>query len=286
MKAIKSIFITSLTLMAALLQPTGAQAQLSIDIHPGESDSLDFVNESSKSHPGGWNFDIIGMNIHAGRKEETKCLRDWHVSLGISPITIGSGWGFGFTNALNAPAGMDVSMGRSFNFCLEDAIAFRVRPWRTGYLSAGIGLDLRNYKMTGDQRFVEDPDTRQITLESYPAGCVPGYSKVHTGAATFNLKYIQNLGRGFHLALGPELSVVTKRGKNHRISTVYTDADGEQKEKFRGIRTNKVGFNLVGVLSYKNLFGVYAKYSPSDVLQPNFGPQFQSLSVGLMLFGL
>lgn len=284
MKMTKTLGI--LAIIAAFLLPTAAQAQLYINFHNVKNDSVEFVEQSTKSHPGGWNFDIIGMNVHAGKKGKSTPDREGRAFLNVSPITLASGWGFGFTNALNAPAGMDVTMGRSFNFCLMDAIAFRVRPWRTGAFSVGVGLDLRNYKMLSDQRFVEDPVTKKITLESYPEGSVPGFSKVHTGAATFNLKYIQKLGRGFNLAFGPELSVVAKRGTNHRISTTYTDSQGEQKEKFKGIRTNKVGFNLVGIVNYKNVFGLYAKYSPSDVLQSNFGPQFQSLSVGLLLFGL
>ena len=278
MKAIKSIAKTALTFIAAsVLFVTPAKAQFEMKFTSVKSDSLDFVNESSKYHPGGWNFDIIGMNIKT-KKSSSSVFAPHIVLLG--------GWGFGFTNALNAPSGMDVNMGRSFNFCIEDVFAIRMHPWKTGTLSLGAGIDVRNYRMTGSQRFLEDITTKQISITDYPAGAIPNYSKIRTTDATFNLKYIQNLGRGFRLAFGPELSVIGHRGGQHKIVTQYEDATGEQKEKFKNIKTNKVGVNLVGVLNYKNLVGIYAKYSPSNVLNPAFGPEFQSLSVGMMFFGL
>ena len=276
MKTIKSIATLALT-AATLLLATPAKAQFELNFVSTKSDSLEFARESSQSHPGGWNFDIIGMNVTT-RKSSPSRFAPGFILLG--------GWGFGFNNALNAPAGMDVDMGRSFNFCIEDAIAVRMHPWKSGTLSLGVGVDIRNYRMTGDKRFVEDVATKQITVEDYPAGAIPNSSKIRTSAATFNLKYIQKLGRGFRLAFGPELSVVGHRSVQHKIVTKYDGAQGEQKEKFKNIKTNKVGFNLVGALNYKNLVGVYAKYSPTNVLNPTFGPEFQTLSVGMMFFGL
>lgn len=276
MKTIKS-FANIAFIAASMLLATPAQAQIEVNIDNEKSDSLEFVQESSQSHPGGWNFDIIGVNVHAKKSTSSKLL---------PTIALFSGWGFGFTDALNAPSGMDVNMGRSFNFCIEDMIAVRMHPWKTGTLSLGVGIDVRNYRMTGDMRFVEDVATKQIGIEGYPEGAIPNFSKIRTNSATFNLKYIQNLGRGFRLAFGPELSVIGHRSSQHKIVTKYEDAQGEQKEKYKNIKTNKVGMNLVGVLNYKNLLGVYAKYSPSKVLNPTFGPEFNTLSVGIMLMGL
>lgn len=278
MKTIKTVAVLTLTAASIMIGTIKSYAQeLTIKFNNEKSDSLEFVEQSSQNHPGGWNFDIIGVNVQTKKKTFSRLL---------PTITLLSGFGFGFTNALNAPAVMDVNMGRSFNFCIEDAIAVRMHPWKTGCLSLGIGVDLRNYRMTGNQRFVEDGTTKQITVENYPEETVPNFSKIHTRAATFNLKYIQDLGRGFRLAFGPELSVVNGRSGKHKIVTKYDNAQGEQKEKFKDIKTNKVGFNLVGVLNYKSIVGVYAKYSPSNVLNPAFGPEFNTFSTGIMLMGL
>lgn len=261
----------------SLLTATPAKAQLELNFVNEKNDSLEFARQSSLNHPGGWNFDIIGMNVTA---------KKIHAKNSSTSLILLDGWGFGFTNALNGPAGMDINMSRSFNFCIEDIIAMRLHPWRSGTFSLGVGADVRNYRMTGNQRFIEDVATKQISIGDYPTGAVPDYSKIRTSAATFNLKYIQNLGRGFRLAFGPELSVIGHRSKQHRMVSQYEDATGEHKEKFKNIKTNKVGFNLVGAINYKNLVGIYAKYSPTSVLNPSFGPEFQTLSVGMMFFGL
>lgn len=274
MKTIHSFATLALAVASMILFTNNLSAQeLTINLNTEKSDSLDFVRESSNSHPGGWNFDIIGVNVQTKKSSSSRLL---------PTITLFGGWGFGLTNALNAPEGM----GHPFNFCIEDMIALRMHPWKTGTLSLGAGIDVKNYCMTNNKRFVEDITTKQIGIEDYPEGAVPGYSKIHTCSGTFNLKYIQNLGRGFRLAFGPELSVVSHRGGKHKIENHYETTNGKQKEIFKNIKTNKVGFNLVGVINYKNLVGVYAKYSPTSVLNTTFGPEFQTLSVGIMLMGL
>lgn len=278
MKTIKSFTALAIAAASMMLLASKASAQeLALRITTEENDSLEFVNHASDSHPGGWNFDFVGLDVK---------YKHCHSNRSLPTLTFFSGWGFGVSGALNAPADVDINMGRSFNFCIEDIVAVRMHPWKTGAFSIGAGIDLKNYRMTGDKRFVENINDKQITVEDYDQGNIPNWSKIRTLSGTFNLKYIQYLGKGFRLAFGPEMYIVTKANKRHEIVTSYTNSDGDQKERFKGIKTNKVGLNLVGTLNYKNLFGVYAKYSPSSVLNPSFGPEFNSLSVGVMLFGL
>ena len=278
MKTIKSLLLPTITAIGMMLFATQSSAQgLSITSHTEKSDSLEFAEQTADSHPGGWNFDIVGLNITTNKH--------YKYNYKLPTITLFSGWGFGASNAIGGPGNMDINMGRSFHFCIEDIFAIRMHPWKTGTLSLGAGLDIRNYRMTGNKRFVEDADTKQISIEDYPEGAVPDYSKIHTNAATFNLKYIQYLGRGFRMGFGPELYVLGNGGGKHKIVTRYDDSTGGHKEKIKNIKANKVGLNLVGALTYKNLVGIYAKYSPSNVLNTAFGPECQSLSVGMMFFG-
>lgn len=269
-------YLATLALTAILMAcfTLDASAQLTITHSNSKSDSLQFARHSSKSHPGGWNFDIVGQNISRKKTSVNVSSPDW---------TFFSGFGFGFTTALNADPGVNLNMGRSFNFCIEDIVACSIRPWRTGKFSVGYGIDLHNYTLSNNLRFVEDPVTKQVSITDPTT--ITDYSRIHTlAAATFNLKYIQKLGRGFRLAVGPEISIL---GRKHDIRSCYTDENGmEQKERTKNIRTNKVGFNLVGILNYKNALGIYAKYSPTNVIEPGFGPQFHSLSVGIMVMGL
>lgn len=246
-------------------------AQCSDDNHNKSNDRI---------YPGGWNFDIVGIQVS---KPDYRPQRSKRAPSGFAFF---NGWGFGFTHAPGTPQGLKVNMGRSFNFCIEDILAYRHRVWRKGSLSVGMGIDLKNYRMTGTKRFLCDPSTQMVSYGPYPEGSTPGTSKIRTLSTTYNLKYIQMLGRGFRLAVGPEISLVRKPGKKHEIYTTYTSEQGEEKERFRNIRTNRVGLNLVGIVSYRNKLGLYVKYSPTDVLDDGFGPSFQTLTTGIMIMGL
>ena len=277
--------ITGLLAVWTVLMPANLSAGNMPEHTPTTLPSHDDDSYSiSGIYPGGWNFDIIGIEM--GAPTATKHRGKWSCKPAPSGFAFFSGWGFGFTGAPGAPKGLDGNMGRSFNFCIEDLIAYRFRVWSKGSLSVGMGIDLKNYRMTGTQRFLLDPSTQVISYGPYPEGSIPGTSKIRTFSTTYNLKYVQQLGRGFRLAVGPEISLVRKPGKKHELYTTYTDAQGEAKERFRNIRTNRVGLNLVGVVNYKNCLGLYVKYSPTDVLDSGFGPHFQTLTTGIMIMGL
>ena len=42
--------------------------------------------------------------------------------------------------------------------------------------SVGVGVDWRNYRITGDQRFVQN--NRVVTFDSYPANSNPQFSRI------------------------------------------------------------------------------------------------------------
>lgn len=243
-----------------------------------QAQEKEFMREASKLHPGGWNFDLMGVDLKSKGSKS-------HSSSSKSPyLTFFGGWGFGLTEGLGMPSGSNVNMGRSFNFCILDAVALRFKPWRTGTFSVGAGLDLRNYRITNGQRFLKGLDSH-VTIEDFPEGSIPESSKLHILSSTFSLKYSQNLGKGFRLSVGPEIALSRARNSKRTITNIYDTPLGHQKERFRDIRTNKVGFDVVGAITYKNWLGFYAKYSPSDVLADGYGPKFQTLTTGVLLMG-
>lgn len=275
------IIMSAIAFVAIMMGSLTAQAQLNITFkNPGQEDYQDYM-EASGNHPGGWNFDIIG--IRGGREYQRGSSAGKTIRL--PHIVIASGFGFGFTSTQNAPAQVDTRMGRSFNFSIQDLLAIKLPTGPRSALSVGLGIDYRNYRMTGTQRFMEDP-SKQIYVTGYQPDTVSVWSKIRTRSTTFNLKYIQRLGRShFRMSLGPELYVIPGRSRNHQIVNKYSVAGDEQKERFRNIRTNKVGLNLVANVQYRSFLGMYVKYTPTKVLDSSFGPQFSSLSVGLLLLG-
>ena len=265
--------------VCALLMETSAQAQ-TVKYTSVALAQSDFMSKLDGEHPGGWDFDIIQLI-----RPQKSC----HRSSQQGGLNTFDGFGFGFNDALSAPNGMNVNMGRSFHFTVLDLLSAETRKCKWGgRFSVGFGVDLRNYRMTGHTRFEELPD-KQVVLSDYPEGSIPNSSKMHIFCTTFNLKYIQTFARDFTFALGPELYIVRRPGNRHDIRNRYTLCDENQtnevKERFKGIRTNKVGVNLVATLNYRHAFGFYVKYSPTNVLDCNYGPSFETLSTGILIMG-
>ena len=89
----------------------------------------------------------------------------------------------GFNNAVGMPTGADIQPFKSWElwWIVTD---WTYRPWRNNhFLSMGLGLDWRNYRMTDDLRFVKD--NRSVALDTYPAGSSPSSLVSRCSASTF-----------------------------------------------------------------------------------------------------
>jgi hypothetical protein len=68
------------------------------------------------------------------------------------------------------------------------------------------------------------------------------------------------------------------------LKTRYTDENGAKHKYFnKNIHQTPVTVDFKGELNF-GVIGVYVKYSPCNVLQSQYGPKFQSLSMGIVLF--
>ena len=185
----------------------------------------------------------------------------------------------GFTTAVGAADGVNIPVGPSWEF-MWDIAQIQVRPWkeRNHYFYTGFGLDWRNYRMTDQNRFVEQPDG-QIVTTPYPQGSNPDFSRIKVLSLTVPFTYgffpfKQGLFRGFEI--GPVLNFNVYSS----IKTRY-GIDGEkQKDITKGLHRNPVTVDLMVKLQMK-YFNIYAKYSPCNVLDTAYGPKFRSVSFGV-----
>ena len=185
----------------------------------------------------------------------------------------------GFTTAVGAADGVNIPVGPSWEF-MWDIAKIQVRPWkeRNHYFYTGFGLDWRNYRMTDQNRFVEQPDG-QIVTTPYPQGSNPDFSRIKVLSLTVPFTYgffpfKQGLFRGFEI--GPVLNFNVYSS----IKTRY-GIDGEkQKDITKGLHRNPVTVDLMVKLQMK-YFNIYAKYSPCNVLDTAYGPKFRSVSFGV-----
>lgn len=225
-------------------------------IAPKESSSI--LTERA----GCWNFNLFKKRPRHHR---------W-----TSQMTMG-GFGFGFVNAVEAPADMDVKMGASYELMCDLITLRRSSPGDRHNFSIGFGLDWRNYRMTGYQRFVKEGN--DILIAPYPDGADIDFSRIKVFSLTVPLRYSYRISRH----LNADLAAILNFNTYGSIKTRYSLDGKKYKDLTKNIRQSPVSVDFMFSLRYWNV-GLYAKYSPCDVMQSDYAPKFQTFSSGLLFF--
>ena len=188
------------------------------------------------------------------------------------------GFGFGMVNAVDAPDNMEIDMGESYELMWDNILKFNyyVVPYTTS-ISMGFGMTWRNYRMTGRTRFIKEGDN--LVLGTYPENSEIKFSRLKVFSLTVPFMINQSLSRNIVLSVGPVINFNTHAS----LKTRYTLNDEKVKEKSNNIHHNRMTIDLMAKLRFRSI-GVYAKYSPSNVLNTEFGPKFRSFSTGITLF--
>ena len=211
-----------------------------------------------------WDFNIPFIN----KNSKTKKYR--------GNLCVG-GFGFGVVNAIETSEGMDMDMGASYEFSLDHLLRFNYNVLPATSVSMGFGMTWRNYRMTGRTRFIKEGD--KLVLGAYPEGSDIKFSRLKVFSLTVPFMINQSLGRKVVFSVGPVVNF-----NNHAsLKTRYTLNGEKVKEKNNNIHQNRMTVDLMAKLRFNSL-GVYAKYSPSDMLNTDFGPKFRSFSTGITLF--
>ena len=211
-----------------------------------------------------WDFNIPFIN----KNSKTKKYR--------GNLCVG-GFGFGVVNAIETSEGMDMDMGASYEFSLDHLLRFNYNVLPATSVSMGFGMTWRNYRMTGHTRFIKEGD--KLVLGAYPEGSDIKFSRLKVFSLTVPFMINQSLGRKVVFSVGPVVNFNTHAS----LKTRYTLNGEKVKEKNNNIHQNRMTVDLMAKLRFNSL-GVYAKYSPSDMLNTDFGPKFRSFSTGITLF--
>ena len=194
-----------------------------------------------------------------------------------SSNTLSAHFGIGFTAPTKADARTDFSTFKSWE------IFFTPIQWDHHFdrqmhntVSLGVGIDWKNYRMTGDTRFVKAPDGN-VTTDGYPLQVSPGFSRIKIFSITANLGYIHTFDKNFWVGFGP----VVNFNVFGSMLTEYSMYGDDIKRLDRNIRQRPITIDWMLRLG---VFGIpfYLKYSPNYVLKDG-GVKFRSLSFGLYL---
>ena len=211
-----------------------------------------------------WDFNIPFIN----KNSKTKKYR--------GNLCVG-GFGFGVVNAIETSEGMDMGMGASYECSLDHLLRFNYNVLPATSVSMGFGMTWRNYRMTGRTRFIKEGD--KLVLGAYPEGSDIKFSRLKVFSLAVPFMINQSLGRKVVFSVGPVVNFNTHAS----LKTRYTLNGEKVKEKNNNIHQNRMTVDLMAKLRFNSL-GVYAKYSPSDMLNTDFGPKFRSFSTGITLF--
>ena len=190
-------------------------------------------------------------------------------------------FGMGLVSAHSQAPDMDVEFGNAgWEFFLNNIFNWEYRPFNRTFVSLGFGVDWRNYRMKGENRFLKEDN--KLTIAPYPDGADIDFSRVKVFSITLELMLRQNLNKNISIAAGPIVNFNTHAS----IKTRYTIGSGKAKEGFKETSSN-IHQKPVTV-DFKAEFcidpiGFYFKYSPTNTLDTDFGPEFKSMSAGLVL---
>ena len=185
--------------------------------------------------------------------------------------------GIGFTAPTKADARTDFSTFKSWEIfaTIVQWDHYFERRHRNS-VSLGFGIDWKNYRMTGDTRFVKAPDGN-VALENYPLQVSPDFSRIKVFSLTTNLDYTHEFDEDFWIGFGPVVNF-NVYGSMLTEYSMYGD-DIERLERHIRQRPITIDWMLrVGIMGVP----LYLKYSGDNVLKDG-GVKFRSLSFGLYL---
>ena len=192
-----------------------------------------------------------------------------------------SGFSVGFVKALSAPEGMMQEMGKSMEFSLDQIISFQWNlPGHKDMLAVGIGVDWKNYRMTGDKRLIRK--NRQVSLEDWGEGETPVDSRLKTFSLQLPFSYVHSF-RSF-MKFG--LSVILDANIYGSLKGHFKSLDGTKHETFQKCtrEINKFSVDFKGTIQFCPYLALYCKYSPFKVFREGLGPQFTPITAGFTFF--
>ena len=198
------------------------------------------------------------------------CNKEYHWSVVCSGLYFGAGLGTSYYLVNN-----------SFNWGILNFASLNYNTLHGQQFSIGVGYDNKRFSLKRPNCFVMDEATNIVGIESYPEGTVDRSSIISVRTIQFPLQFQQFIGKKFHMTLGGTMNwnVYAKCNTHYKVNKTHYDVS------YRGIKQNKLTFDVYGALSY-NRIGIYCRYSPCNVFKNGYGPEIkETWTVGLV-FGL
>ena len=162
-------------------------------------------------------------------------------------------------------------INNSFNWGILNIASLNYNTLHGQQFSIGVRYDHQRFSLKRPNCFVMYEATNILGIESYPEGTVDRSSVLSVRAIQFPLQFQQFLGKDFHITLGGIMNwnIYAKCNTHYKVNKTHYDVS------YRGIKQNKLTFDVYGALSY-NRIGIYCRYSPCNVFKKGFGPEIKN----------
>ncbi len=192
---------------------------------------------------------------------------------------------FGDHNLIKADQDFETYKGKAVTEFQMNIMELRLKPYPTGWLALGVDFDWDYYRLD-NTHFWQPEGSGKVSIAKMEGSGLKKIKKSRLSVRTLAVPVSFNQAFGqFSLRLG-----VTGEYNFPAISRFKgTAADGGTVKEWKNgtrfakdIKTNTFTYNFFGALSYDDL-GVYFKYCPVSVFQDGYGPQFKSVTIGVVV---
>ena len=157
-----------------------------------------------------------------------------------------------------------------FNLCDD---YFKLSSFMT--FNYGLGFSWKNFAMTKGGMMTKDGEGN-VQIGEWPEKSEPKVSKLRVFSVTFPLVFGVNVYRGVGFSVGP----VVNLNASSSIVDKYRLNDEKQKDKYKRAHCNLATVDMMFQLNFRDV-GVYAKYSPMNIMDTDYWPEFKHWAIGL-----
>ena len=143
--------------------------------------------------------------------------------------------------------------------------------------SFGPGITFRNLGLTGGNA-MSMVENGQIPVAPFQGGALK-VSKLRVFSLNVPMLYSFNFGGGFGFTLGP---VVNLNAGSSIVNKYSLDGD-KMKDKYKRVHCNIITVDAMFQLNLK-YFSIYAKYSPMNLMDKKYWPEFTTWTFGIAPF--
>lgn len=180
----------------------------------------------------------------------------------------------GIPFALNAPDGLD----QSLECGIGQVVGVSYSPWHRGpAFSIGAGFYFQQWALHSGNLFAKEGDCLLITPSE--DGCVDRSSRLWNFGLTIPFVITQSIYKEFSVAVGVAANFNTYTNAYSR----YTKDNVRYEIDIKGLRQRILSYELYAALGWSDGMSVYVRYNPNSLFKSNYGPKFETLSVGLTI---